>query len=314
MLHLHCAKQSFRQPNGQIRWDCSNDAYVRLEGDFGAGPEAGDQHHDQARLALLQRNTKLFGGAGDQDFVWTFESSMDPGGHNNKRQPVYALKAGETYCLTVSGRSQYFRINRIAFRRLSYNLDKLESRRHRESKHVPAGSLKPVGKNRPLVDTTTMKHAHALDEQPNSFETTFLAVECEKREVGEIPFYVDEYRNALGINAGNPAYRDAYAQAAFLWTRATGLYDLRLETLGEVDGNSDYRVWVDNQLVGVALNVPTEVDYAPQYFWFRSIELSSGCSIVVEAAARSNDKIPEGDGFAYARGRWKSLTVIQKGK
>ena len=153
--------------------------------------------------------------------------------------------------------------------------------------------------------------ADKISEEHSRIETTFLAVDCEKRAVGEIPFYVDTYRDVLAINAGNPAYRDAYAQAALTWTGATGTYDLRLETLGEVDGNSDYRVWVGNQMVGVALNIPTEIDYAPEYFIFRDVVLSKGCTITVEAAARSNDKIPEGNGYAYARGRWKSLTVLK---
>lgn len=39
-----------------------------------------------------------------------------PGGHNNKRVAVYSLKAGETYTLILSGRSQLLKADVILFR------------------------------------------------------------------------------------------------------------------------------------------------------------------------------------------------------
>lgn len=41
---------------------------------------------------------------------------LDPGGHENKRVAIYRFKEGETYKLVVSGRSRFFKLNRIAFR------------------------------------------------------------------------------------------------------------------------------------------------------------------------------------------------------
>ena len=46
-------------------------------------------------------------------------NNLDPGGDTNKRNAVYDFKAGETYKLVVSGRSKFFRINRIVFRHTS---------------------------------------------------------------------------------------------------------------------------------------------------------------------------------------------------
>jgi hypothetical protein len=116
-LHLHCAKETH-----DGRTDVANDCYVRVEGDYNAGPNAGSNHGDDAPLSMLQSNTKYFGGASNN---WKWENgqnssggagNLDPGGHENKRVAVYDFKAGETYKLVVSGRSKFFRINRIVFR------------------------------------------------------------------------------------------------------------------------------------------------------------------------------------------------------
>lgn len=116
-LHLHAAREN-RQINGELRTDVANDGYVRLEGNFGAGPNPGNSHGNDGPLAMLKRNTKFFGGAHNQ-FQWASGNRLDPGGHNNKRVAVYRLNAGENYTFVMSGRSQFFKVNRIMFRHQS---------------------------------------------------------------------------------------------------------------------------------------------------------------------------------------------------
>lgn len=113
-LHLRCAKEVL-VIKGQKRTDIANDCYIRVEGDFGEGPNAGNEHKKDAPLSLLKKDTKFFGGA-DKKFEWATGNRLDPGGHNNKRVAVYDFKAGETYKLVVSGRSKFFKIDRLAFR------------------------------------------------------------------------------------------------------------------------------------------------------------------------------------------------------
>ena len=111
LLELRCARETIGK-----RKDLANDCYVRVEGDYGQGPKPGDQHQDDARLALLQADTKFFGGD-DQSFAWAGGTRLDPGGHKNKRRAIYAFKAGETYTLVISGRSEKFKLDRIIFRK-----------------------------------------------------------------------------------------------------------------------------------------------------------------------------------------------------
>ena len=92
--------------------DKSNDSYVKLAGDFNASPNACNNHNCDAQKADLTSNTKFFGGNADN---WGWAQQLDLGGHNNKRNAIYQLKAGKTYTLTVSGRSKNYNFDKIVF-------------------------------------------------------------------------------------------------------------------------------------------------------------------------------------------------------
>ncbi len=100
LFHLRAAKDTTHgQPSNQ-----SNDAYVRVEGDYGASPNTGNGHGDDAPLSMLMSDTKFFGGNANS-FAWASGNQLDPGGHTNKRVAVYDFNAGEEYTLVISGRS-----------------------------------------------------------------------------------------------------------------------------------------------------------------------------------------------------------------
>lgn len=115
-LHLHVARESVII-NGELRNDVANDGFIRLDGDYKAGPNAGNSHGKDAPLANLMQDTKFFGG-NDKQFTWATGNRLDLGGHNNKRVAVYDLKAGNTYTFVLHGRSQLFKVDRIVFRHI----------------------------------------------------------------------------------------------------------------------------------------------------------------------------------------------------
>ncbi|MEM9237319.1 MAG: hypothetical protein AAGB14_11110, partial [Verrucomicrobiota bacterium] len=82
------------------REDISNDCYVALKGDFEAG--------GKAPLKTLRSDTKMYGGKPDG---WGWAVMLDS--NHKKFPPEYRLKAGETYELTIHGRSKNFNIDRI---------------------------------------------------------------------------------------------------------------------------------------------------------------------------------------------------------
>ncbi|QDU89216.1 Beta-L-arabinobiosidase precursor [Pirellulimonas nuda] len=110
-LHMYVARDT---THGQAS-DLSNDAYVRVEGDYNAGPNPGNSHGDDAPLSMLMSDTKFFGGNANA-FAWASGNRLDPGGETNKRVAIYDFKAGEEYTLVVSGRSQWFSADRLVFR------------------------------------------------------------------------------------------------------------------------------------------------------------------------------------------------------
>jgi len=112
-LHILCAKETLVH-KGERRTDIANDCYVRVEGDYDAGPNVGDKSGDDAALKVLKKNNKFFGGK-DKQFSWSSGNRLDLGGHKNKRNAVYTFKSGEEYTLVVSGRSQKFKVDQFMF-------------------------------------------------------------------------------------------------------------------------------------------------------------------------------------------------------
>lgn len=129
-------------------------------------------------------------------------------------------------------------------------------------------------------------------------------------EAGEVPYYRDTAHDALAINAANESYRDRFARATRVFDGESGLYDVTLTTLGELDGEGTYRLFLDDVLIGEVSNASTDTDYAEQTWVFDNIAIDTGMVIGVASTAVSNDLIPEGDGFAFARGRWRALTLV----
>ncbi|MGB6222163.1 hypothetical protein [Haloferula sp.] len=122
------------------REDISNDCYVALEGDFEAGGEAP--------LKVLKSDTKMFGGSAEG---WGWAISLDA--NHEKFPPVYKLKAGETYELTIHGRSKNFNIDRIIFYHESLDRREVQNKKLDESKVVEEGLVvTPARVTRRLTD------------------------------------------------------------------------------------------------------------------------------------------------------------------
>ncbi|MCM8532078.1 MAG: Ig domain-containing protein [Lentisphaeraceae bacterium] len=258
--------------NGKVRTDLANDCYVRVEGDYNAVSK-------KAPLELLKRDTKLFGGE-DKSFRWA--SVLDLGSHNFTK-PVYDFKAGETYTLVISGRSKAFKIDRILLRHSSVQKNIAQKRTNPESKLENSGPQTQVlGPNINAIDIVDL----------NS---------------GPVPFSVDTSNSALQIAAGIESNRNKWARATFKSNLKAGLYDLTLTTMKERDGESPYRILINGQVVGASKNHTTNRDYALQDHTFKGINVPEGATVRVEAKAVTNGKIPEGNGTAYARGRWTQL-------
>ncbi len=79
----------------------------------------------------------------------------------------------------------------------------------------------------------------------------------------------------------------------------------------EIDGESTYRVLLDNNLIGEVQNPETDTDFELIPHLFEKIQIKNGQTIQIEFNSHTNGKIPEDGAFAYARGRWKGIELVK---
>ena len=125
--------------------------------------------------------------------------------------------------------------------------------------------------------------------------------------VATAPPYRDPARNAWALDASQ--HRGVFAAAQTRFAGPTGRYDATLTSLTEIDGESTYRLRVNGVAVGEHTNPPSDADYAPHRHTFPGVALAPGDRITVAFSSASNGKVPEGDAFAWSRGRWTTLTL-----
>jgi len=130
-------------------------------------------------------------------------------------------------------------------------------------------------------------------------------------EAGQVPYYRDtgNERNVLAINAAVEHYRNKFARANHTFLGAAGTYTITINALGEIDGDCEYRLLVDDVMIGSATNPAVAEDYTVVKHNFEGVVVNTGSVISIESNAVSNNAIPEGDAFAFARGRWRSIEL-----
>ena len=287
-LHLRAAKTNIHD-GVELRTDVANDCYVRVDGDYDAGPGPYISNGDNAPLSMLQSDSKYYTFTPAATDNWKWEDGFGNGSGNLNpnhefRVAVYEFKAGETYTLTVSGRSKFFRLDRIVFRHTSVSESVAENVGTPESSPVVADSY--------------------------VYEAR---VDFPSYTSGVVPYYKDNNNDCLGIDARIVENRGLFATAERTFDGEAGTYDVTITALREFDGECIYRFVVNGSVVGTAQNgeVTQAYDYAPQKHVFRNIVIPAGATIAVESNTDTNGKIPEGDegGTAWARGRWREVSL-----
>lgn len=128
---------------------------------------------------------------------------------------------------------------------------------------------------------------------------------------GTVPYYKDKGNNALAIDASKKSLRDEFARATTNFYGSTGNYDITITTLAEFDGECTYKLFVNGAEIGSLINasVPREDDYKPLKTVFPNVKLQANDIIAIESNTHTNGLIPEGEGTAWARGRWSGITL-----
>lgn len=120
---------------------------------------------------------------------------------------------------------------------------------------------------------------------------------------GFVPYYIDGDR--LAIDAAK--YPDRYAAAATTFTGKAYVYNVMITTVTENDGESSYRLKVNGKEAFPMHQNPRADGLSTPMFLWQEVAVPDNALIQVESNAHSNGFIPEGDGYAYAHGRWIQL-------
>lgn len=119
-------------------------------------------------------------------------------------------------------------------------------------------------------------------------------------------------RNGIQINTTQQP-KEKWAAARSTFKGETGKYDIVLTSLLETDGECSYKVLINgNEVLQFKnkriLNTNTP-DYTPYSVGVRGINIPKDAAIQVDFISNSNKLVPENGDFAWARGRWKTLSI-----
>ncbi len=102
-------------------------------------------------------------------------------------------------------------------------------------------------------------------------------------------------------------YQGLAAAAEVTYDGPAGEFVLTLVAVTEEDGESRYAVEVDGRPLGEVVNTRQSEKRVPQKHTFRAVRLEPGSTIRVIFRGHSNGLIPEGEAYAWSRGRWRAL-------
>ena len=132
-------------------------------------------------------------------------------------------------------------------------------------------------------------------------------------DAGEVPYYKDNFRQALAIDASVVAYRDKWAGAERTFDGPSGTYDVTITTVMEEDGESSFRLLINGTIVAEFQNPligpgDPRNNQTATHTW-EDIAIAEGDTLGVASNTHSNGLLPEGSGFAWARGRWRQIEL-----
>lgn len=150
------------------------------------------------------------------------------------------------------------------------------------------------------------------DEPPKSLPITLTAMN-DFSVPDNIGLYVDNERQAIAIDAAVLQFRDQLMGPTHVvnWLESSKSFKAEFHYLSEKDGEPTYELWVNDQLLKTTIAKETREEFESNFTTWKGIKLSPADIITLKSNAVTNGKIPEGDGTAFARGRWVSLTLTE---
>ncbi|MEM0964587.1 MAG: DUF5060 domain-containing protein [Verrucomicrobiota bacterium] len=264
-----------KQYSSVERPDAGNDSYVKFET---GTPLLNDERDGNGQFAVTKFTKAFVQSQQNWSYNAAFEVQGGPARFVNNPKIFYEAGAHQ---IQIAGRSSGHAIDRITVYHddVPYNQSTFE--------------------NTPETTETTIIYNAVTDF------TIQPAVD------GRTIYNANSASDFLAIDASDEDKRGKFARAALIFNGAPGVYDVDITTITEEDGESVYRLLVNGSVVRTFQNpqVDNTGDLQPFVHRWTGIPLQPGNTIAVESATDSNGLIPEGDGFAFARGRWRQLEL-----
>lgn len=147
-----------------------------------------------------------------------------------------------------------------------------------------------------------------------SLAETFRAVESFQAVVDSsfAPFYCEQsslQTSEHGMAIDTVRYGGQPAAAEMAFKGEPGRFVLQLTAVAEEDGESTYQLIVNGRAFEPRQNPPVLEKRVPVIHRWGPIALKPGDRIRIVFAGATNGKIPERGGTAWARGRWRALSI-----
>ena len=275
-------------------WDKCNDIYVKMEGDFTSG--------NNTPMNILTSWTKLY-GRGLED--WGAFVQLDV--NHTKYKAVYNLKAGVEYTFSVSGRATRTCVDYYLF--------------YKDGAAVTVAEKKDLATHSPEYMRPGMAGGPTCMTILAHDFTNIEVSGYDKATKGTIPGSPSNGINTgepvIGCGGSNGINRPIAAEITYNGSDADVTFSVK--AVGEPDGECTYEIFVNEVKVGE--NQATRIhgtSVAPYTYEdlpinTETIALKKGDVIRVTSNQVSNNLVPEGDGFATARGRWVSVDICGEG-
>ncbi|MEM6642896.1 MAG: Ig-like domain-containing protein [Bacteroidota bacterium] len=283
-------------------WDKSNDVYVKMAGDFQPGTGAPS-------LSQLQSWNKVYGrghdGGSPLRADWGAFVKGDIG--HTKYSMKYVLKAGEEYTFSVSGRAQRTCVDYYLFVKEQEGVTIAE--RKDLATHTPQ-------RMRPGCAAGTgcyVIKAHDFDEiNIDGYDPATKGVIPNSPTDG-----INKGEPVIGCSGGNGLSRPIAAEETYTGISTDVTFIVKAVT--EPDGECTYEVFVNGTKVGekqtsrIFGTSTAPYTYEDLVINEAPVSITAGDVIRVTSNQVSNELVPEGTGFATARGRWASLEICGEG-
>ncbi|MFI3288580.1 MAG: fimbrillin family protein [Rikenellaceae bacterium] len=276
-------------------WDKCNDIYIKMEGNFTATGNSSD-----ATLAQLTSWHKYYGrGHVDASYgSWGAFTKLNIG--ESSYNANYVLVAGEEYTLSISARSMGCCIDYFLLYKTSLGLtvsEKVDIATANDERYWPTSNEVATY----IYESYT---ASSFDILTSSTGTSIASSDFATA-------VVDWKDNSwLGI-----ATALKWGAAETTYEGVDGDVNIFINTVLETDGESSYKVYVDNVMVGEVTN-PRIYDTDTEEYTIQvnkltddKITIANGATIRVEFNSATNGFVPEDDSTATSRGRWASVVV-----